>query len=449
MMVADDTIAAIATPPGIGGVCIVRISGKQAKMIGETLADKPLTPRVAHYVTIHDRNGETIDQGLMLYFNAPYSFTGEDVVEIQGHGGIAVSQALLTTVLDYGARLANPGEFSQRAFLNNKIDLAQAEAVSDLIAARSQSAMKAANRSLQGVFSKKVEVLAEGILKLRMYIEAALDFPEEEIDFLSEGDIENRLRSWGNQLTALIEESTQGKLINNGIDLVLVGKPNAGKSSLLNALSGEERAIVTEQAGTTRDIVREQLIIEGMPVNVLDTAGLRESSDIVEREGIRRSREAITKADLIALLIAGDTIDDTDNATLLDELRNTVPNTPILLLYNKSDLVETSLQNAYSDGVWLSAKTGEGLVAVKQKIAELAGKKDYEPPFIARERHLHALKRAKDYYIQALTQLTGYRAGELVADDLRLCHEALGEITGKVYADDLLGEIFSGFCIGK
>lgn len=441
----SETISAIATPPGVGGVCIIRISGVQARAIGERLSGKTLTPRHAHFANITNPAGQRIDEAVILYFQAPHSFTGEDIVEIQGHGGIAVANALLRATLDCGARLAEPGEFTRRAFLNDKLDLAQAEAVADLIAARSQSALQAATRSLQGEFSRVVNTLAEDILRLRVYIEAALDFPEEEIDFLSEGDIEGRLQRWGEQLAKLLAQSQQGKLLNDGINLVLAGKPNAGKSSLLNALSGEDRAIVTEQAGTTRDIVREQLVIEGIPVNILDTAGIRDSDDIVEKEGIRRSREAIAKADIIALLIAGDDID----TALSEEIRTLAPNTPRLLLYNKMDIVEESKRNQQSDGLWLSAKTGQGIDTVKAKIAELAGKTEIESLFIARERHIRALQTAQQHFNHAIAQLKTLRAGELVAEDLRQVHDALGEITGKIRADELLGGIFSGFCIGK
>lgn len=446
-MVAD-TIAAIATPPGIGGVCIIRISGQQALSIAQMLTGREVfLPRRAYLATFKDKQAEVIDQGIVLYFPAPNSFTGEDVVELQGHGGIAVAHSLLEACFQAGARPAEGGEFTRRAFLNDKLDLAQAEAVADLISARSNAALKAANRSLQGEFSKIVHQLAEDILALRVYIEAALDFPEEEIDFLTEGDVEAKLIDWGGKLDQLLARTTQGQLINEGIDMVLAGKPNAGKSSLLNALAGEDRAIVTEQAGTTRDIVKETLIIEGMPVNVLDTAGLRESTDIVEQEGIRRSREAIAKADIIALLIA---IDDQSNSDeLFEELTALAKNTPIIRLYNKADLLADSDKSIRKEGIFLSAKTGEGLDDVRKAIAETVGRTHHEQPFIARQRHLTALKTAQQYYLNALKQLQNYHAGELVADDLRLAHDALGEITGKIRSDDLLGEIFSGFCIGK
>ena len=347
-------------------------------------------------------------------------------------------------MLDAGARLAEPGEYTRRAYLNNKIDLAQAEAIADLINARSQAAVKAANRSLQGDFSRQIETLAADLLALRIYIEAALDFPEEEIDFLREGDIAARLHAWGERLRTLLAQSTQGRLMNDGINLVIAGKPNAGKSSLLNALVGEERAIVTAQAGTTRDIVRETILIHGMPVNILDTAGLREASDLVEQEGIRRTRQALNQADLILLLRDGSALDD-------DAADDALPaNIPQLLAYNKADQTLPAVQAQHADGLWLSAKTGAGIDALRDAIARAVGRDSREEsPYIARERHLRALHQAERHYQHALAQLHSTQNGELIAEDLRLAHEALGSITGAVSSDDLLGHIFSSFCIGK
>ena len=349
-------------------------------------------------------------------------------------------------MLDAGARLAEPGEYTRRAYLNNKIDLAQAEAIADLINARSQAAVKAANRSLQGDFSRQIETLAADLLALRIYIEAALDFPEEEIDFLREGDIAARLQGWGERLRTLLAQSTQGRLMNDGINLVIAGKPNAGKSSLLNALVGEERAIVTAQAGTTRDIVRETILIHGMPVNILDTAGLREASDLVEQEGIRRTRQALNQADLILLLRDGSALDDRGDETLPPESADT----PLLLAYNKADQTPPAVQAQHADGLWLSAKTGAGIDALRDAIACAVGRDSREEsPYIARERHLRALQQAEDHYQHALAQLHSTQNGELIAEDLRLAHDALGSITGAVSSDDLLGHIFSSFCIGK
>ena len=436
----DNTIAAIATPPGMGGVSVIRVSGKNAAAIAQTLSGKLPVPRHATLATFRDAQGETVDQGLLLYFPAPHSFTGEEVIELQGHGGVAVTQNLLHAVLAAGARLAEPGEFSRRAFLNDKMDLAQAEAVADLIAARSQAAVQAAQRALQGDFSRAVNALAEEIYTLRRYVEAALDFPEEEIDFLAEGDIEARLLAFGDALARLIAQSEQGRLLNEGIELAIVGEPNAGKSSLLNALAGAERAIVTDLAGTTRDIVREQLVIEGIPVHVLDTAGLRDSGDVVEQEGIRRARKAMAEADIILWLIDG------SRAQAAEDIG--APADKILLqVWNKADQAGV---DAEDERLWISAKTGQGLERLRQEIARLAGQENREEsPFIARARHVEALKRAQHHYQQALAQLRGWRAGELVAEDMRQVHDALGEITGKVSADELLGSIFASFCIGK
>ena len=444
MQPARDTIAAIATPPGTGGVSIIRISGGEALAIAARVSGITPAPRRATLAHIRDARGDTLDQALLLYYPAPHSYTGEDTLEIQGHGGIAVTQAVLAAVLDAGARLAEPGEYTRRAYLNNKIDLAQAEAIADLINARSQAAVKAANRSLQGDFSRQIETLAADLLALRVYIEAALDFPEEEIDFLREGDIAVRLQGWGERLRTLLAQSTQGRLMNDGINLVIAGKPNAGKSSLLNALVGEERAIVTAQAGTTRDIVRETILIHGMPVNILDTAGLREASDLVEQEGIRRTRQALNQADLILLLRDGSALDD-------DAADDALPaNIPQLLAYNKADQTLPAVQAQHADGLWLSAKTGAGIDALRDAIARAVGRDSREEsPYIARERHLRALHQAERHYQHALAQLHSTQNGELIAEDLRLAHEALGSITGAVSSDDLLGHIFSSFCIGK
>ena len=443
-MNARDTIAAIATPPGTGGVAIIRISGHDALAIGTRLSGKTPAPRRATLAHIRDTHGDTLDQALLLYYPAPHSYTGEDTLEIQGHGGIAVTQAVLAAVLDAGARLAEPGEYTRRAYHNGKIDLAQAEAIADLINARSQAAVKAANRSLQGDFSRETDALAAELLALRTYIEAALDFPEEEIDYLQEGDITARLQAWGGRLHALLARSRQGRLMNDGINLVIAGKPNAGKSSLLNALVGEERAIVTAQAGTTRDIVRETVLIHGMPVNILDTAGLREADDLIEQEGIRRTRHALSQADLILLLRDGSALDDTSGDEALPA------SVPLLLAYNKADQTPPAVQAQHTDGLWLSAKTGAGIDALRDEIARRVGRDEREEsPYIARERHLRALQQAEAHYRDALAQLRSTQNGELIAEELRLAHEALGSITGAVSSDDLLGHIFSSFCIGK
>ncbi|UJF24691.1 tRNA uridine-5-carboxymethylaminomethyl(34) synthesis GTPase MnmE [Suttonella sp. R2A3] len=446
-MTNEDTIVALATPPGQGGVAVLRLSGTEALAIAKAITGKTPEPRYAVFSNFQAADGAVIDQGLVLYFRAPHSFTGEDVVELQGHGGVAVTQSLLQECINAGARLAEAGEFSKRAFLNDKIDLAQAEAIADLVSARSQAAARAASQSLQGVFSQKVEALAEELLALRVYIEAALDFPEEEIDFLTEGDIEGRLKTWGAQLEELIGQTSQGCLLNEGVNMVLLGKPNAGKSSLLNALVGEERAIVTEHAGTTRDIVRETVVIEGIPVNILDTAGLRESDDAIEQEGIRRSHQAMAQADIVVWI---------SDATALDEaareqaLADKPAHIPVLDVYNKMDLLDGAQQSEHTERLYLAAKTGDGLNDFTRRVAQLVGKNQREETlFIARERHVRALQRTQEYYQHAYAQTRGARLAELIAEDLRLAHDALGEITGTVSADDLLGVIFSSFCIGK
>lgn len=434
------TIAAIATPPGTGGVCVIRVSGKEAPAIARRLAGRLPGPRQAALATFRDAQGGVVDQGLLLYFPAPHSFTGEDVIELHGHGGIAVSRALLQAVLDAGARPAEPGEFSHRAFLNDKMDLVQAEAVADLIAARSQAAVQAANRVLQGDFSRIVNRLAEALLHLRRDVEAALDFSEEEIDFLQEDAVETRLAALLDDMARLIAQSGQGRLLNDGIRLAIVGKPNAGKSSLLNALAGEDRAIVSPQAGTTRDIVREHLVICGIPVIVLDTAGLRESDDLIEQEGVRRAQAAMADADMIIRLIDGSSADVAQTVA--------VPaGKTVLDVWNKADCVQEQADDAR---LWISAKTGQGIGELKRQIARLAGQENHEEtPFIARARHMDALNRAQSHMHDALVQMRGLRAAELMAEDLRRAHDALGEITGKIGADDLLGSIFASFCIGK
>lgn len=448
-----DTIAAVATPPGRGGVGIVRISGPDLASFVSAFHTAEVTPRTAHLTDFRDSDGALIDQGLLLFFPAPHSFTGEDVVELHGHGGPVVMDALLARVVQLGARLAQPGEFSQRAFLNDKIDLAQAEAIADLIDASSREAARCAVRSLQGAFSSRIHDLVESLIQLRIYIEAAIDFPEEEIDFLADGHVGDALESLVTDLDRILADAGQGSLIREGMTVVIAGKPNAGKSSLLNALSGRETAIVTDIAGTTRDVLRESIHIDGMPLHVVDTAGLRDSDDRVEQEGIRRAWLEIEQADRILFVVDG----TLDSGEPLDqvwpEFFERLPGaTNLTVVLNKIDALPsppTSRETLFPT-IALSAKTGEGLQTLRDHLKHCMGYEGArEGLFVARRRHLDALNRARDLVLQAREQLMGYSAGELVAEDLRHAQDALGEITGEFTSDDLLGRIFSSFCIGK
>jgi len=439
----DDTIVAAATPPGTGGIAIVRVSGKQTERIARTLLGSLPEPRTAAYRIFRGRGGEKIDAGLALYFPAPASFTGESVLELHGHGGPLLVSSLVDAAVDIGARQAEPGEFSQRAFLNGRLDLVQAEAIADLINAGTTQAARAALRSLSGAFSRAVEALAEQLVRLRLHVEAAIDFPEDEVDFLSDELLQKRLGECKDAFDLLREQARQGRVLRDGFQVVIVGRPNAGKSSLLNLLSGEDTAIVTEVAGTTRDILREQIDIDGLAVELVDTAGLREDPDRIEREGIRRARSALQKADAVLW------IKDASEATT-DKIEEPLPEgVPIVLVLNKIDLCDqpgTDIKGAIN----LSAKTGEGLDNLRQSIRALAGYENLgEGAFTARKRHLQALGAAAEHFETGRVALEETRAGELLAEELRLSHQALGEITGAVSSDDLLGRIFSEFCIGK
>ncbi|MES9855721.1 MAG: tRNA uridine-5-carboxymethylaminomethyl(34) synthesis GTPase MnmE [Sedimenticola sp.] len=448
-MNTQETIAAIATPPGMGGVGIVRISGKDLSAIAEALIGRLPSPRQAHLCRFLDSKEGAIDEGIALYFPAPYSFTGEDVLELQGHGGPVVMDLLLQRVLSCGARLAHAGEFSQRAFLNDKLDLTQAEAIADLIESGTAAAARLAVRSLEGAFSRQINQLLNELINLRTYVEAAIDFPEEEIDFLSDGKVSANLRSVEESISTVQKSAQIGRLLRDGMVLVIAGVPNAGKSSLLNALAGRDSAIVTEIPGTTRDLLREQIQIEGMPLHLVDTAGLRESSDRVEQEGIRRAREEIANADRI-LWIFDDSADPDHDAFDRSSLP---PSVPLTLIRNKIDASGTApsiSDNGQCVEIALSAKTGDGMEQLRTHLKESMG---YSGPeegvFIARRRHLDALERASEHLATGKRALENSGSGELLAEDLRQAQQALGEITGEFTADDLLGQIFGSFCIGK
>ncbi|KTD34487.1 GTPase [Legionella moravica] len=445
---SEDTIVAIATPPGKGGVGIIRLSGEKAYSIAITLnANKALKPRLATYCSFYTSDNELVDQGLMLYFKAPHSFTGEDVVEIHGHGSPVVLDMLIKECVVLGARLARPGEFSERAFLNDKIDLTQAEAIADLINSSSQTAARLALRSLQGEFSAKINQLNEELIYLRLYVEAAIDFPEEEIDFLNDGKVSNLLQDLLEQLTVIRSQANQGVILHEGLSVVIAGRPNAGKSTLINNLAGRDVAIVTEVAGTTRDVMREHVLLDDIPLHIIDTAGLRESDDLVEREGIRRAWLELKQADCVLLVI--DVNDPDQHECLSNEIRSELPNDiPIITVFNKIDMKNLSAKTE-NNTVYLSAKSGYGVDGLKTLIKQMAGYHPNEGQFLARRRHLQALDEAKNLLLTGQKQLTEHRAGELLAEDLRLAHQVLCEITGEFTSDDLLGRIFSSFCIGK
>ncbi len=446
-MASRDTIAAIATAHGRGGIGVVRVSGTVLIGLAQALCGRLPTPRVATLSDFRDGDGSLIDRGLVLYFPAPHSYTGEDVLELQGHGGPVVLQRLLKRCLVLGSRVAEPGEFSKRAYLNGKMDLAQAEGVADLIDAATEQAARCANRSIYGEYSAEIQTLGRQITELRALTEAALDFPEEDIDAGTRNDQQRRLIATQTQLANLLEKSDQGSLLREGAMVVLAGLPNAGKSSLLNRLAGEDVAIVTEIPGTTRDAIRQSINLYGVPIHVIDTAGLRATDDPVERVGVARSWAAIEKADLAVLVIdatKGET--DADRA-ILAKLPKAVPR---LQVYNKTDLARMPIEQSVAGSsatVSLSAKTGDGIEALRHAMAEAIGwRGEGEGVFMARARHIEALRRAQANLIQAENEILQQ---ELFADTLRHAHEALMSITGEVSSDDLLGEIFSRFCIGK
>ncbi len=449
-----ETIAAQATPPGRGGVGIIRVSGPKTQAIARSLLGELPKPRYATYALFRAADGQTLDQGLALFFAKPNSFTGEDVLELHGHGGPVVMDCLLKRVLELGARVARPGEFSERAFLNNKLDLAQAEAIADLIDASSEQAARSAIRSLQGEFSKKINDLQESLTHLRIYVEAAIDFPEEEIDFLADSTVTHDLDKILQQLELILTSAKQGNILREGMSIVIAGRPNAGKSSLLNCLTGRESAIVTPIAGTTRDVLREYIHIDGMPLHIIDTAGLRVSSDIVEQQGISRAWQEIEKADRVLLVVDGTKDTEGNIQQLWQEFAKEWPaNLKATVVYNKVDLTSEQpsceqVQNLTV--IKLSAKTGQGIHLLKQHLKTIMGfNASGEGIMSARRRHLEALQRAKQVLLDGQSQLQNQRAGELLAEDLRQAQLALSEITGELSADDLLGKIFSSFCIGK
>lgn len=442
----NETIVAIATPPGRGGVGIIRLSGPDAYAVAMTLnGNKALPPRSAIFCSFYADS--LIDQGIMLFFKAPHSFTGEDVIEIQAHGSPVVLDLLVTACTRAGARLARPGEFSERAFLNDKIDLTQAEAIADLIQASSHTAARMALKSLQGEFSSRINKLNDKLIYLRLYVEAAIDFPEEEIDFLNEGKVANLLQSILDELAELRAQTNQGVILREGLSLVIAGRPNVGKSTLINYLAGRDVAIVTEIAGTTRDVMREHILLDDIPLHIIDTAGLRESDDIVEKEGIKRAWHELKKADCVVLVV--DINDVEPYLQLSREIESALlEKVPIITVFNKIDTVD-HVAKVSGHNVYLSAKSGQGVDGLKQIIKEVVGYHPNEGQFLARRRHLQALDDTQKLLVTGQKQLSEHRAGELLAEDLRLAQKVLGQITGEFTSDDLLGRIFSSFCIGK
>ena len=437
-----DTIAAIASPPGRGGIGVVRVSGPAVVSIAHAVLGRLPLPRQATFSLFRDKSGDAIDRGIALYFPAPASYTGEDVLELQGHGGPVVLGDLLGACIDAGSRLADPGEFTRRAFLEGKLDLAQAEAVADLIAADTRNAARGAMRSLSGEFSQALRMLVGQLTELRALTEAMLDFPEEDVDAIYEQDATERLSGIAASLGSVLARSRQGSLLRSGIQVVLAGRPNVGKSSLFNRLAGEERAIVTAVPGTTRDALRERIQIDGVPATVIDTAGLHESKDEIEMTGMARTRQELAHADIVVEVF--------DAAMLVKDeasLPEAGADATRLRVYNKADLVPEIRKRPVSDSLWVSARTGEGIAELRKAILLAAGWRDSsETVFVARERHLRALARAASH-LEVATRLA--KQWEFFAEELRLAQQALGAITGEVSADDLLGEIFSRFCIGK
>lgn len=447
--IATDTIVAIATAAGAGGVGMLRLSGPRAAAIATALGAPPLRPRHAHYARLRDADGEVIDDGLVLWFPAPHSFTGQEVIELQGHGSPVVLQQLVARCIALGARQARPGEFSERAFLNGKLDLAQAEAIADLIAAGDQRAARAARRSLDGVFSRRVDEVGQQLVRLRIHVEAAIDFADEPLDTLGGDQVREGLATARGTLDLLRRDAERGRRLRDGLHAVLIGPPNAGKSSLLNALAGSERAIVTDIAGTTRDTLRETIRLDGLELTLIDTAGLRDGGDAIEREGMRRARAEIERTDLALIVL--DARDPAAGEAAIGDGVLAVPHR--LYIHNKSDLLPPDRlpEGALADRVFVSAATGAGLEALHARLRAIASAgagEQAEGEFSARARHVDAIERAQEHTLHADAELRHDHL-ELAAEELRLAHDALGEITGRMSADDLLGKIFSSFCIGK
>jgi tRNA modification GTPase len=436
----------LATPPGYGGIGIIRVSGGLSKTIAEKIVATPMQPRHAVYTPFFDANGAQIDRGIALFFPAPHSFTGEDVLELQGHGGPVVMDMLMRTALGCGARAARPGEFSERAFFNGKLDLAQAEAIHDLIFAASEQAARSAQRSLEGEFSSLITQAMDELSELRMLIEAAIDFPEEELDVVSVYQLEERMQHLQGSMESILHTARQGSVLREGVRVVIAGQPNAGKSSLLNALSGRDSAIVTDIPGTTRDILREQVSIEGVPVHIMDTAGIRDSSDVVEQEGVRRAWEAMQQADMVLLLVDDRAGLGEYERQIMDKLKDV----PVLLVFNKTDIsggqIGTREHAVPALGVSIRERAGMGVL--QQQILQMAGvdQQQREGVFMARERHIAAIEAALGAVCAAIASLT---IVEVAAEELRRASLHLGEITGQVSSDALLGKIFGAFCIGK
>lgn len=451
----NDTIVAQATPPGRGGVGIVRVSGPAATTVAERMLGHCPAARKAEYLPFVDFNGSLLDEGIALFFKGPNSFTGEDVLELQGHGGPVLIDMIIKAILDFPEiRPARPGEFSERAFLNDKLDLTQAEAIADLIDTTSEQAAKAALQSLQGGFSHEIDQLVDQVIQLRMYVEAAIDFPDEEIDFLSDGKVSGDLDAILDRLQQVMVQAKQGSLLREGMKVVIAGRPNAGKSSLLNALAGRESAIVTSIAGTTRDVLREHIQIDGMPLHIIDTAGLRDSPDEVERIGIQRAWDEIRGADRVLFMVDATETNAVHPADIWPEFfEQLADDLPFTVIRNKVDLNEESVAIEDIHGIpvlHLSAKTGRGVELLREHLKHCVGyTATSEGSFMARRRHLDALERAQEHLLTGQEQLEQNLAGELLAEELRLTQQHLNEITGEFTSDDLLGKIFSSFCIGK